>query len=229
MFEFLKILIRTGNFFSLVLNTAHSSPLGVSYGVSFVRSTSDLCSTSVTAVLCHCMQYRIILNCIITVPNCTFYSSWTMYICKLLIWFSRFQNSQLFYSICFLQQYFPCFPLGEECDVKYWDSDSVFILTGRKLRVSPLYTRMEKYATFGQTMGYERPLYFRGNKDESSSSGYSESYRPSVYRDSTLCMLHIACWVIPILIMWSFLGWCEILERRNWNFNSFHVVGRIKA
>lgn len=34
-----------------------------------------------------------------------------------------------------------------------WDS-------GRRLRTSAIFTRNEPYAAFGQSMGYERPLYF---------------------------------------------------------------------
>ncbi len=32
--------------------------------------------------------------------------------------------------------------------------------TCRKLRLSPLFTRMEPIAVFGQSMGYERPVYY---------------------------------------------------------------------
>jgi len=38
--------------------------------------------------------------------------------------------------------------------------------TGRNLRTSPLYTRMEGDAVFGQSMGYERPLYFHSSVSE---------------------------------------------------------------
>ena len=51
-----------------------------------------------------------------------------------------------------------CF-LGIQGAIEYWDTENMGS-TSRKMRMSPLYTRMEGDAVFGQHMGYERPHYF---------------------------------------------------------------------
>ena len=47
--------------------------------------------------------------------------------------------------------------------IQLWDTVMSGLQTGRNLRTSPIYTRMEHDATFGQSMGYERPLYFESS------------------------------------------------------------------
>ena len=53
-----------------------------------------------------------------------------------------------------------CVREDAETRTAYWESDWVGHKTGRKLRTSVIYTRHEQLAEFGQTIGYERPLYF---------------------------------------------------------------------
>ena len=48
-------------------------------------------------------------------------------------------------------------------DIQLWDTVMSGLRTGRNLRTSTIYTRMEHDATFGQSMGYERPLYFNSS------------------------------------------------------------------
>lgn len=44
--------------------------------------------------------------------------------------------------------------------IPYWEADMIGWDSGRRLRTSAIFTRNEPYAAFGQSMGYERPLYF---------------------------------------------------------------------
>ena len=50
--------------------THHSSPVRAIYGVSFVDSISDLYSAPLLMLLQRCMQYRVILDRVITTLNC---------------------------------------------------------------------------------------------------------------------------------------------------------------
>ncbi len=52
-----------------------------------------------------------------------------------------------------------------------WDWKHVAFKKGRKLRTSPLYTRVESDAVCGQFKGYERPLYFLSSTKESGQFG----------------------------------------------------------
>jgi len=49
---------------------------------------------------------------------------------------------------------------GTVARVPYWEADMIGYDSGRRLRTSAIFTRSEPYAVFGQTMAYERPLYF---------------------------------------------------------------------
>lgn len=65
------------------------------------------------------------------------------------------------------------FHTGYVAKIPFWDTQTVELTTGRKLRTSPLYTRMEKDAVFGQTMAYERPLYFMSSKEGFEDGNYN--------------------------------------------------------
>ena len=52
---------------------------------------------------------------------------------------------------------------GKTVEVVHWDRDLVGNATGRCRRMSAIYPRMQSYdAEFGVSMGFERPVYFRG-------------------------------------------------------------------
>ena len=52
---------------------------------------------------------------------------------------------------------------GTVARVPYWEADMIGYDSGRRLRTSAIFTRSEPYAVFGQTMAYERPLYFHSD------------------------------------------------------------------
>ena len=54
-------------------------------------------------------------------------------------------------------------------NIAYWDWEHTAFKRGRKLRASPLYTRMEGDAVYGQYKGFERPLYFLTSTSETGS------------------------------------------------------------
>ena len=60
---------------------------------------------------------------------------------------------------------------GMEGRTWHHDMDVLRMRTGRQIRFSPLYPRMESHgAVFGQNMGYERPLYLTRVPDTGGSS-----------------------------------------------------------
>ena len=80
--------------------------------------------------------------------------------------------------------------------------------TCRKIRTTPIYTRMEHGAIFGQFLGYERPLYFtRENLDHDhwSSSGMSLGKRDFMGgRDDCMLTPFSCCLFVSILLVESF-------------------------
>ena len=61
--------------------------------------------------------------------------------------------------------------VGKQYSLKYPTYGMSLYHTGRKLRTSPLYTRLMSYgAVYGEILGYERPLWF----DSSSKEYYIE-------------------------------------------------------
>ena len=54
-------------------------------------------------------------------------------------------------------------------NMAYWNWENTVFKRGRKLRASPLYTRVEGDAVCGQYIGYERPLYFLTSSSKSGS------------------------------------------------------------
>ena len=111
---------------------------------------------------------------------------------KLDDWFLR--NFYFVLLFIFSPHFLPL-AVGFRTRVKVWDAEASGHETGRGLRVSPIYTRMESHGKFGQNMAYERPLYFKKHDADESSSSKWDSYRPSVYRDSHLCR----SWMLSIL------------------------------
>ncbi len=92
--------------------------------------------------------------------------------------------------------------------VPFWDRESAALKTGRKLRVSPLFTRMEPNARFGQSMGYERPLYFVS--DQEKEDGNSGSYTAlTAYSEDTpdnvICMSHFTLLCMLCYLIMTFV------------------------
>jgi len=71
--------------------------------------------------------------------------------------------------------------LGAFAKIHLWDTVMAGLNTGRNLRTSPLYTRMEGDAVFGQSMGYERPLYFHSSVSEQDEYRDIEETQTSVF------------------------------------------------
>lgn len=106
---------------------------------------------------------------------------------------------------------------GVRAECNYWDLMSVAFTSSRTLRTSPIYTRMEKTATYGQFMGYERPLYFKpelSDADEWEASGMSISRKDFSSRSDDCTQRSRAknarC-VVIILILLSVLNLCVLL------------------
>ena len=77
---------------------------------------------------------------------------------------------------------FILFLLADIACVHYWDTEMVGYFNGRKLRTSPIFSRTELQAVFGQMMGYERPLYFENEvvtDDEDQSSVAMSQHQPN--------------------------------------------------
>ena len=55
---------------------------------------------------------------------------------------------------------------GMNYKVRYWDTDLMGFTKGRNLRNSAIYPRVEYDAVCGQSMGYERPLYFNTSSSD---------------------------------------------------------------
>ena len=68
--------------------------------------------------------------------------------------------------------FFSMYVLALTSEIQLWDTVMSGLTTGRNLRTSPIYPRMEHDATFGQSMGYERPLYFDSSLTEQGTQGF---------------------------------------------------------
>jgi len=64
--------------------------------------------------------------------------------------------------------------LSVVAQIPYWEADMIGYDSGRRLRTSAIFTRNEPFAVFGQSMGYERPLYFHSESqiDEDAESAW---------------------------------------------------------
>jgi hypothetical protein len=94
------------------------------------------------------------------------------------------------------------FPIAKETHITYWDSDMIGYRWSRKLRTSPIFSRTEAKGKFGQSMGYERPLYFENeailDDDDSNYTMIERSYDPSMCMQ--LLLLNVSCFFMSRLV-----------------------------
>jgi len=83
---------------------------------------------------------------------------------------------------------------GTVARVPYWEADMIGYDSGRRLRTSAIFTRSEPYAVFGQTMAYERPLYFHTDSlvDNEIGRAWTMPMPPSIHGIKT-CMYDAVC------------------------------------
>jgi len=66
--------------------------------------------------------------------------------------------------------------------------------SGRRLRTSAIFTRSEPFAVFGQTMAYERPLYFHTDSlvDDDAETAWTLP-KPTSIHGIKACMYRHVC------------------------------------
>jgi len=86
------------------------------------------------------------------------------------------------------------FLAGTVARVPYWEADMIGYDSGRRLRTSAIFTRSEPFAVFGQTMAYERPLYFHTDSlvDEEAESAWTLPKPASIHGIKTCMQCFIA-------------------------------------
>ena len=87
----------------------------------------------------------------------------------------------------------------------YWEADMIGYDSGRRLRTSAIFTRSEPYAVFGQTMAYERPLYFHTDilVDDDAETAWTLP-KPASIHGIKACMYspqHIHCSVYMFTVL----------------------------
>jgi len=94
---------------------------------------------------------------------------------------------------------------GTVARVPYWEADMIGYDSGRRLRTSAIFTRSEPYAVFGQTMAYERPLYFHTDilVDDDAETAWTLP-KPASIHGIKACMYspqHIHCSVYMFTVL----------------------------
>lgn len=82
--------------------------------------------------------------------------------------------------------------LGNISHVPFWEAEMIGYDSGRRLRTSAIFTRNEPFAVFGQTMAYERPLYFHtvSTADEDEQNSWTMP-KPASIHGIKACMYRI--------------------------------------
>lgn len=85
--------------------------------------------------------------------------------------------------------------VGIVSQIPYWEADMIGWDSGRRLRTSAIFTRNEPYAAFGQSMGYERPLYFHSftQMEEDSDSVWTMPKPAASVHGIKACTYSLCC------------------------------------
>lgn len=88
-----------------------------------------------------------------------------------------------------------CVWTGIVSQIPYWEADMIGWDSGRRLRTSAIFTRNEPYAAFGQSMGYERPLYFHSfaQMEEDSDSVWTMPKPAASVHGIKACTYSLCC------------------------------------
>ena len=107
--------------------------------------------------------------------------------------------------------------------IPYPDDD---YMSGRKIRTTPLYSRVENDTVFGQIGGFERPQYYIRDQDGKLVLGMTKQSF-SLFVRSLLCSFHISIFLVletyePLLSLNLFVCLIQKIE-----FKNVHTFGNI--